>query len=272
MWKTLFFLFLSLALIATNVNATVATTNRLLVGLRGGGMFGWLTKVTASDKQYRESLEIQIQSLERQVRLAKQESASLKQRLTKASSQSRKEFAASLTASKSMEGDWKEKIDELSQQIKELELIKKELEELLELEKKRALKQEEMIEAERKKWLETERRAQEELKKVRETLKESNKKELANMEKVMTQRLEKERLKWEKEMTGRIKEERQKAAEAVEKERVKMRKLVKALADREKKVLEKDYSKGKKRVVAGQNSHSSPRFATAVARSTANEF
>ncbi|KAI2496494.1 hypothetical protein MHU86_17987 [Fragilaria crotonensis] len=225
---------------------TTVTTDFGLLQVRGGagwfGLFG-----NRVEDRYRQSLEEQILILERQTRAARDESMQLR-KLAKLTGRGKQPGEATLVAS------IKEEIAVLEKQIEKLEKFTQELQVLLKEEKERSAELEEKLIAAGADALDLRNQhllAMEELEKsmlikankqieelnalmdarVKESAVRARKEALLFMDEKINEAVS----KVEAKARADLEEERQKAADAVEKERAKMRKLVKVLAEREKK-------------------------------------
>lgn len=225
---------------------TTVTADFGLLQVRGGagwfGLFG-----SRVEDRYRQSLEEQILILERQARAARDESMQLR-KLAKLTGRGKQPREATLVAS------LKEEIAVLEKQIEKLEKFTQELQVLLKEEKERSAELEEKLIAAGADALDLRNQhllAMEELEKsmlikankqieelnalmdarVKESAVRARKEALLFMDEKINEAVS----KVEAKARADLEEERQKAADAVEKERAKMRKLVKVLAEREKK-------------------------------------
>jgi DNA repair exonuclease SbcCD ATPase subunit len=209
--------------------------------VRGGGWFSF--GVGKVEDRYRQSLEDQIQILERQARAAREETTQLR-KLAKLAGRSSGDAASSI----------RQELVMLQKQVLQLETFKQEMEVLLKEEQDRSdelenklidsgsselqLHNEHLIAMEQleKTLLIKAKKQIEELNtlmdlRVKESADRARQEALKEMDKKITEAVSKVEIKLKME----LEEERKKASDAVEKERAKMRKLVKALAEREKK-------------------------------------
>lgn len=207
---------------------------------RGGGWFPWSSNV---EDRYRQVLEDQIQNLERQVRAAKDEATQMRQ-LLKLSSRK-----------VGVDASMKTELSLLQEQVKQLQAFQKELEALLKDEQKMTAALEKKLASAGADSSDLQTQHKVEMEMLEKTLIQKSKKQLEDLQTLMEQRVKEaaERARQEAlaEVDAKVKvavskveqkakadleQERKRAADAVEKERAKMRKLVKALAEREKKV------------------------------------
>lgn len=202
---------------------------------------------------YRRSLEHQVSIMDRQVRKSQEEASQLRQLLKVSHDKTRK---ASLEDRKQLvarEISLKQELSQLQKYIQELETLRDELEALLKAEQENVASLEQSL-AELKEESSNEKiRLTEELQALLE--KESNEK-MDKLRKLMDQRIHetieittrKLEIQRERDIQSAVEEEqakaqlqlikeRQRLEKDVEKERIKMRKLVKALAIKEKKQL-----------------------------------
>ena len=190
--------------------------------------------------------------LERQLRTAKEESLQLRKLLKLSMQSSRRQSAVETRNEQTV---WKEQLSMVLAQMVDMEILQKELETLLNDERKRATELEKQLKNGKANVQELIQTHDAEMKELQKTLDNMLQKQLNDLRKTMeiqikeasekavkeTLRKGEEKLKEavDKVQTKAQKEldlERQKSEDAVERERVKMRKLVKALADREKKL------------------------------------
>ncbi len=221
------------------------TNDFAMLQVRGGG--GWFGLFGSRvEDRYRESLEDQILILERQTRAARDESMQLR-KLAKLGGRGNSGDATIVASIK-------EEIAVLEKQIVKLEKFTQELQVLLKEEKERSAQLEEKLIAAGVDALELRNQhllAMEELEKamlikankqieelnalmdarVKEAAVRARKEALLFMDEKINEAVS----KVEAKARADLEDERQKAADAVEKERAKMRKLVKVLAEREKK-------------------------------------
>eukprot|EP00548_Thalassiothrix_antarctica_P000822 CAMPEP_0194147024 /NCGR_PEP_ID=MMETSP0152-20130528/22474_1 /TAXON_ID=1049557 /ORGANISM="Thalassiothrix antarctica, Strain L6-D1" /LENGTH=290 /DNA_ID=CAMNT_0038847695 /DNA_START=309 /DNA_END=1181 /DNA_ORIENTATION=- len=212
---------------------------------RGGGWLGGLLSGWKAEDYYRQTLEDQIQNLERQVRAAQEEATQLR-KLLKLSSQANRQQASSASL--------RQELSVLQKQIKQLEIFQSESEKLLKDEEKRIKELTKKLEDSNTDLIEIQKQHRLEMEKLEKELLERSKEQVEALTRLMEERVQEatKRAKAEAmiEMDSKIKdaiskteaiaesrleEERKKAVLAVENERIKMRKLVKALADREKR-------------------------------------
>eukprot|EP00547_Thalassionema_nitzschioides_P006710 CAMPEP_0194218992 /NCGR_PEP_ID=MMETSP0156-20130528/24986_1 /TAXON_ID=33649 /ORGANISM="Thalassionema nitzschioides, Strain L26-B" /LENGTH=339 /DNA_ID=CAMNT_0038948523 /DNA_START=109 /DNA_END=1128 /DNA_ORIENTATION=- len=258
----------SLAPIATTTAAIIRNTRG------GGGLFGLFQQRKKNAKEtYRESLESQIQKLERQVRTAKEES-----------SQMRKNLNLALSDDRGSSASLRQELKILQKQAEHLESFQSELEKLLQDEVKRNVglqkeltnadmdaqtlrKQHKLeLEALEKSLLETSKAQMEKLTQLmEERVKEAAERARAETMLEMEAKLKEVLSQAEKTLEKAVQEERKKGKEAVEHERFKMKKLVKALADREKKAVAAVQEKVKKRTVKNKVLEAEPQTISDVA-------
>jgi paraquat-inducible protein B len=219
----------------------------------GGGLFGWFRREKSVSQYYRETLEEQVLLLDRQLRQARSDVAQLRD--DRASGQVAKQRAKATTATRLATA---QKVQTLTKQIVRLEAMKLEMEELLkdsatrveELEAK-LLEQETLT----KEW---EQKYQAQLEELQLTMQNKAQAQLSELSNLMEERVaqaaevarQTELVKVDQkiaEITEELRKEhlkalmaeRKRSAVAVEQEKKKMRKLVKALAIREKKLIVK---------------------------------
>lgn len=254
----------------TPTATTTTTTSYELLQVRGGGGRGWFGLFGSRvEDRYRQSLEEQMLILERQTRAARDETMQLRKlaKLTGRGNPGESTIVASI----------KEEIAVLEKQIVQLEKFTQELQVLLKEEKERsALLEEQLIAAgvdaldlRNQHLLQMEQLEKAMLAKANKQLEDLNAlmdiriKEAADRARkeallFMDEKISEAVSKLEAKARAELEEERQKAADAVEKERAKMRKLVKVLAEREKKASAPAAASGKastgSSVVAGSSS------------------
>jgi septal ring factor EnvC (AmiA/AmiB activator) len=248
-WRFAFsvLLLLSLTTSCRSISTPVVASTIAATIPRGGAWLFW----TRAEDRYRQTLQDQIQNLERQVRGAREESTQLR-KLLKLASRNRSGAADSI----------KQEIALLSKQVMQLEHFQQELEKLLEEEQQRTAELEQKLAESEANLLEVHNQHLLELEQLEQVLLEKSKQSLDDLNKLMVERVKEaadrarqEALaevdqkiataveKVEIKARAALEEERKKAADAVEKERIKMRKLVKALAEREKKAAKASASK-----------------------------
>ena len=230
---------------SATATTTTMTNDFAMLQVRGGG--GWFGLFGSRvEDRYRESLEDQILILERQTRAARDESMQLR-KLAKLGGRGNSGDATIVASIK-------EEIAVLEKQIVKLEKFTQELQVLLKEENERSAQLEEKLIAAGVDALELRNQhllAMEELEKamlikankqieelnalmdarVKEAAVRARKEALLFMDEKINEAVS----KVEAKARADLEDERQKAADAVEKERAKMRKLVKVLAEREKK-------------------------------------
>jgi hypothetical protein len=213
-------------------------------------MFG-IGKQSAADV-YRETLEEQVLLLDRQLRQARDEMAKLRKQFTTRT-------AIPSTKISSQERNLlKQQLASLTSQINQLERMKLDLEDMLQKESikvqaltTRLAEQEQLTLALQEKYIK-------QLQTLQEQLELKAQKQLQQLQQIMNERIQQatdaahsaamaqvgqkiaeatEQLRMDKERELEL--ERKRSIEAVEKEKVKMRKLVRALANREKKLFAK---------------------------------
>eukprot|EP00592_Proboscia_alata_P001040 CAMPEP_0194375968 /NCGR_PEP_ID=MMETSP0174-20130528/24516_1 /TAXON_ID=216777 /ORGANISM="Proboscia alata, Strain PI-D3" /LENGTH=354 /DNA_ID=CAMNT_0039156495 /DNA_START=122 /DNA_END=1186 /DNA_ORIENTATION=+ len=254
-------------------------------------------------------LQTQIQMLEEQIKLAREESRQLKLLLTK----SKRKVLTTTDAEISESGKLQKQLLQeqqthrselagLAKQIEQMEIVRKEMVVLLEAETKRAVELQAELEAAQKLMLQKDELAQNELnalrstaaasraeiaalearnaqtqataklelEKLRDAITMASKAEILSLETRNAARFTKESLQWKKDMDGRLSEVRERGEAAVEVEKVKMRKLVKALADMEKReaklVAAALVEKKKKELVAAQEKKKKQTMAASTAK------
>jgi DNA repair exonuclease SbcCD ATPase subunit len=222
-------------------------------------IFGFKTPRSSrrnSQEVYRESLEEQTAFLERQLRAAKDESAQLRKLLKLSNSSTRKAKTESTRANKSMEQALREKLGNLQDQITKLQDLLLRAETLMEEESSKTKQLEELLNQERKLNSERGREYEQELAELQRSLLERSKEQLEELRALMEVRVKEaadearrealeqverkvkeatERV--ERQSEKKLQAEKKRSQQAVDRERAKMRKLVKALAEREKDLL-----------------------------------
>jgi NADH dehydrogenase/NADH:ubiquinone oxidoreductase subunit G len=218
---------------------------------RGGALFDFFRGKSASQR-YQYSLEEQVSLLERQLRTAKDEATQLRKLLKLASQTSRRQ---AVNQTREEQAIFQAELSALLAQLAKMESLKKELELLLEEEQKRVVELEKLLKGEKANVQELIEKHEAEIKELQKALNMKMQKQIDELQKTMGTKIKDAtnhaRTEALKQLDEKIKDavekvqtkaerdlelERQKSLEAVERERVKMRKLVKALAEREKKV------------------------------------
>lgn len=239
---------------------SVMTVAHVEIIPRGGGIFGKMFPGIASSNSYQKLLEEQKTLLERQLRQSREEMALLRKQIKKLSSKSVSKTEADAKAKEEKERHLAE-VKTLNKQVESLKIavvklseMKDRLEQLIESERakvadleaklKQAGQGEELLKAKYEKQLmdlraEMEAKAAQQLKELKNIMEEQMRQATARLEETL-----------KSEAQTRLKEEQKKAAQAVEKEKVKMRKLVQALAEREKKLLAAAESNAQKTIRA----------------------
>lgn len=207
-----------------------------------------------------EELQTQIQTLEQQLQTSREETRQLRNLLSLQSSKNRRGFVNSIKEGKAIEEELKQEIARLLKQVDELQTIKKELEQVLETAIERIKEWEAAYNREQDKMMQIQQDSQTKLESLKQELLQASKKQLQQMESSSLTKfqeqiqalkeeseklLQEERIKSEKTLKSvqraleeeqkLVLDERKKGEVAVEKERVKMRKLVKVLAEKEQK-------------------------------------
>ena len=238
-------------MVSTSHARMTHNNHHFLILPRGGALFGFFRGMSVA-QHYRTSLEDQITLLERQLRMAKEEALQLRKLLNVSAKTSRRQ---SVAETRDEQAVWKEQLSLLLAQMLDMEILQKELQTLLNDERERSTELEKQLKNEKANVEELIETHEAEMKELQKTLDNILQKQLKELRKTMdiqikeaSEKAVKETLrKGEEKMKEAVdrvqtkaqKEldlERQKSEDAVERERVKMRKLVKALADREKKL------------------------------------
>jgi hypothetical protein len=254
------------------------TKTTFLLELRGGGqedgggggwLFGWGRRDSTknSEKRYRQELEDQLVVLERQLRAARDEATQLR----KLAKLSRPSVAASLRS----------EIKMLQDQILQLENFQQELQRLLQQEKDLVQSlQEQLIQAgvdakqlqadhaaameelehkmlvqSQKQWENFHRNLEQ---RIAEAASRARQEALEEMDRTVKAAVQSAEAKFYLQLEA----ERQKSVQAVEIERVKMRKLVKALADREQKQQQQQQQQTKSKATNKKSGSSSSSTST----------
>eukprot|EP00536_Pseudo-nitzschia_multiseries_P005317 jgi/Psemu1/190280/e_gw1.99.10.1 len=238
-------------------------TKEVLLDLRGGGLFGGGRKKSAS-KIYRESLEEQVSLLNEQLRQARTEVSTLRENAKKRQETITTARSAMPRKEKEKEEDRLEKerrkqqqgtLQRLEGEIKQLDTMKAELEKLLETSAQKIEQLEEKLKSQESLTAQLEDSYQKKIAELEEQLSDLQKSQLKKLKELNQQKIDaavEEALKAQEaeflakmeETTQRLTKEHAKVMEqekirsskAVEAERKKMRKLVRALALREKKL------------------------------------
>jgi len=204
-------------------------------------------KPTKSAQQlYIETLEQTIETIQNQIRTMREESRQLRTLLTKQQSHSRSGMSKQLLSIQSSEKILLEQIQQFEKQIKEMEESKAQLMEQLEMEREKVAQQEEIIREQKENIQKAELQFKQEMEIMRTTLLKESKLQMEQMALSTDQRMQADAIQKQKEMEILIEKERNKGLEAVENEKRKMRKLVKALAEREKRGKMEDWRDAKK--------------------------
>jgi chromosome segregation ATPase len=227
------------------------------LNIRGGGFMSYMMgfgKQSAADL-YRQTLEEQVLLLDRQLRQARDEMGILRKQFTTRSAKPAPKISSQERTL------LKQQLASLTSQVKQLERMKLELEDMLERESikvqeltTKLAEQEQLTQALQEKYIK-------QLQTLQEQLELKAQKQLQQLQEIMEQRIQQatevahqaamaqigekvaeatETLRLEKDQE--LEWERKRSVEAVEKEKVKMRKLVRALANREKKLFAKKTS------------------------------
>jgi len=192
-------------------------------------------------------LQDKILNLEREIRASKEESRQLRVLLKQQQARKRAGKTMEVKESKEVERILRDQIKSLHARIEELSQIKGEMDALLKQEKEHAKKLKQVLENEREERTALEQKHREELdalhtkitKKSEDMMRQTEKDIVAKMT-IEIERIKAESkasLTLEKAKSTRLEKEKNEAEEAVEKEKIKMRKLVKVLAMREKQEL-----------------------------------
>lgn len=240
---------------------------------RGGALFDFFRGKSASQR-YQHSLEEQVRVLERQLRTTKDEATQLRKLLKLASQTSRRQ---AVNQTREEQAFFQAELSVLMAQLAKMESLKLELEQLLEEEQKRAVELEKLLKGEKANVGELIKKHDAEIKELQKALNMKMQKQVDELQKTMDTKIkdatnharaealklldEKIKQAVEKVQTKAEKDlelERLKSLEAVERERVKMRKLVKALAEREKKVFtDHEQQQHRGTVISGKSSFAS---------------
>jgi len=250
---------------------TAATTARLM-NLRGGGVFGGGKKSAA--RIYRESLEEQVLLLNEQLGHARTEVATLRENAkkrhqagnslhrakqpgpSKEDERANKEYAKTEEKlEKQRQKDQKEALSRLQKEIKQLEQMKAELEKISEISASKIEALEEQLATQESLTVALEVSYQDKIAKMEQKLADVQRAQLEKLTEIHQQkidiavqealraqeaefraRMEETTKRLTKEHAREMEQEKLRSSKAVETERKKMRKLVRALALREKKL------------------------------------
>ena len=229
--------------------------------LRGGGLFGGTKKSAA--RIYKESLEEQVVLLNEQLMHARTEIATLRENAKKRKSNSRvkpvplskEEEKANTKLEKQRAKEQKEALARLEKEVKQLEQMKGELEKMLETSAKKIELLEEQLASQEDLTAKLEASYKDKIAKLEEQLEKVQTAQLEKLTEIHQQKIDAAvqealrvqeaefRAKMEettkrlsKEHAKEMEQEKLRSSKAVETERKKMRKLVRALALREKKL------------------------------------
>jgi len=245
---------LQLAIACLLISVSYSTTIPLYPFIklpRGGALFDFFRGKSATQR-YQYSLEEQVRLLERQLRTTKDEATQVRKLLKLASQTSRRH---AVNQAREEQAIFKAELSVLLAQLAKMEGLKKDLELLLEEEQKRVVELEKLLKGEEANAEELLKQHEAEIMELQKALNMKMQKQVDELQKTMDTKIKEAtnhaRTEALKQLDEKIKDavekvqtkaekdlelERQKSLEAVERERVKMRKLVKALAEREKKV------------------------------------
>jgi len=184
---------------------------------------------------YTESLEQTIETLQTQIQTLREESRQLRNLLTKQHSKKRSSVAAQVQSIQNTEQILRNQIAQFEIQIQELEESKQELIQLLEQERETIAQQEEMIRMQKVTIQKAEENFKNEMDHMRASLLKESKVRMEELAKSTDFKVQQDSMAKQKWMEEMIEKERRKGIEDVEKEKDKMRKLVKALAEKEKR-------------------------------------
>ena len=185
-------------------------------------------------------LQDRIVVLERKIRASKEEARQLRSLLNQQRDARRRIVSSDAKQSVVVERVLQDQMKLLNVRVEELSQIKGKMEALLKKEQDHASKLEKMLAKEQEDKILIHQTHREELDKLRKEITAESKEKMKEFEKglVAKMTLEVEKLKnelaLERAKSARLEKEKQQAEEAVEQEKVKMRKLVKVLATREK--------------------------------------
>lgn len=185
-------------------------------------------------------LQDRIVVLERKIRASKEEARQLRSLLNQQRDARRRIVSSDAKQSVVVERVLQDQMKLLNVRVEELSQIKGKMEALLKKEQDHTSKLEKMLAKEQEDKILIHQTHREELDKLRKEITAESKEKMKEFEKglVAKMTLEVEKLKnelaLERAKSARLEKEKQQAEEAVEQEKVKMRKLVKVLATREK--------------------------------------
>jgi len=232
-----------------------------LRGGAGGGGWALFKRRDSPSERYRKELEDQVAALDRQLRTSREEAMRLRKLVKLTSDSKRKATVAEWKTTKSNQQSLHKELSLLQQQIQQMEQFREELEKLLEVAHARIKELEQLLEKESAKAVQLQKQHELEMQELRKSLVAKAQKQLEEINRLMEQRIReateaarREALsevdqtvadatqKVQRQADRVLEKERRLSQEAVEKERVKMRKLVKALAEREKSLFAKHHA------------------------------
>eukprot|EP00980_Cylindrotheca_fusiformis_P013106 scaffold3292_cov120-Cylindrotheca_fusiformis.AAC.1 len=215
---------------------------------------GWLGGGNAASDRYRESLEEEVLELDRQLRKARDEVAQLRARKKTTTIVSNTSPTTTIVEDDKLKL-LNEKIGSLTQEIETLKSTKDELEAEQRVSQKRINELEQLLAEQQDDFQQQKAKFEQDMQALQSTTNERTAQQVSEMEYLLkekvAQAINDTRQEAEKEMsltidqlkkelrtshTQELEAERQRSMEAVESEKKKMRKLVKALAIREKKL------------------------------------
>ena len=257
---------------STTASTVTELTDHVLASCRGGSVdfstgksrsvarilkrFFSFRPQTAAEK-YRETLEDQVLLMDRQLRQTRDELAKLREQWSTKSSPPDEDAVVS-KASKAELAALKQQVLTLTEQVNELTKMKEDLQNMLEREQAKVVELEDALAQERQLTLELQEGYELQLQELQAQLEKKAQQQMDDLRKLMEKRVEQAaetaRIAAQKmvqeqielataqlklEQQRELDAERKRSEQAVEVEKRKMRKLVKALAIREKKILAK---------------------------------
>jgi DNA repair exonuclease SbcCD ATPase subunit len=226
------------------------------------GFFGRLFQRTSPEDEYRLWLEAQVKALEVVIRTVKEETRQLRHKLSAASLKSIRNSYGSEVMTKStnhlrkqledQRAQFEKEIERLLAIIDELEGAKVELELALEQERQLTKETENLLDQANKEAAQIRSNMEKEMQIIQSSSSQQSETKLANLKDELSMKFNKELERMTTKHMAALEEERKRADIAVEAERSKMRKLVKAVAEKEGAV--KNLKKPKKAESANTSS------------------
>uniref|UniRef100_A0A7S2XUY6 Uncharacterized protein n=1 Tax=Attheya septentrionalis TaxID=420275 RepID=A0A7S2XUY6_9STRA len=226
-----------------------STVTSSVLQVRGGGMMGGMMGRNKKMERQWQEMERQdmVRGLNGQVRKMQNELEQLRTKFRSLVKERRMDASNSVRTNMVELMQLRDEIQTLMKTITNLNHTKDQWEHVAEVQKERIDELEALLVEQQETLVDTQLQHQEELDHVRETLLEQSRQELFAAERDAKLYWEEEKEQLITHYEGRLQEERTKSQDAVEAERVRMRRLVKALAEREKQLNNNNNNTNKKK-------------------------